>query len=504
MTAENNRLKALVDLAVGLCTQNDYQEMLRIVVQKGATLLTAEVASLMMINPKTRQTVKTVYKEQHKEPSQQHQKLQTQISGWIIQNHQSFMSVDIRSDPRFRKNLFAKEALRKALGVPLLAEDLIIGTLIILKKDDWHEIEKELQLLEQFSAIAAPFLRNVQRIQEYFEAPIPENALLKKYKSLGMLGQGKKFVELLKAIESAARCDVRVLLEGKSGTGKELIARAIHKLSARGSKPFVAIDCGAIPANLIESELFGHVRGAFTGANTERKGLIMETNGGTLFMDEIGNLPMDIQAKLLRVLQEGEVRPLGSNKSVKVDVRIISAGSASLQKMVANKQFREDLFYRLYVYPIDVPSLNERWDDIPLLANHFLKRFSIQQNKEVESFHEEILDFMQQRNWAGNIRELENFVERLVTSVSANAKVLDRSFLPKDLLKELKIGNVQREDIKVEMSLHESLAEYEEQLLRQALQANNWNQSKTARKLRIAEHTLRYKMGKLGIVRMKE
>lgn len=311
------------------------------------------------------------------------------------------------------------------------------------------------------------------------------------------------FIELLKAVEAAARCDVRVLLEGESGTGKELIAHAIHQFSGRNDYPFIAVDFGAIPANLLESELFGHIKGAFTGAVTERKGLFEECNQGTLFMDEISNLPLELQAKLMRVLQAGEIRPVGSNKTCKVDVRIISANSIPLHELVAKQQFRKDLFYRLHVYPIAVPSLEERQEDIPLLANHFLRKFASQQDKQVEAYHEEILDFMKLRRWSGNIRELENFVERLVT-LAAGKKLLDRKILPKDLRNELNTLHSTQYDPALRKSLNERLSEYEEELIREELIANKWNQSRAARMLRISEQTLRYKMAKLGIIKEKK
>lgn len=245
------------------------------------------------------------------------------------------------------------------------------------------------------------------------------------------------------------------------------------------------------------------MKGAFTGAVSDRKGLLEEANGGTLFMDEIVNLPIDMQAKFMRVLQEGEVRPVGSNKTRHVDFRLIVASSSSLRKLVEGQKFREDLFFRLHVYPIRVPSLDERQEDVSLLANRFLKKFAVEQGKPAESFHEAILDFMQQHHWAGNIRELENLVERLVTLAGPKTAVLERDLLPPDLRKEMKKFEAGQQDADAVKPLQESLSEYEEQLLRQALTANNWNIAKTARGLRIAEQTLRYKMGNLGIVRGK-
>ncbi|MCI0698712.1 sigma-54 dependent transcriptional regulator [candidate division KSB1 bacterium] len=343
--------------------------------------------------------------------------------------------------------------------------------------------------------------RSLQKVQQYFDAPLPETALLVKYEAVGLLGRSKKFIDLLHDIEAAAPCDVRVVLEGQSGAGKELVAHAIHHFSLRCDHPFIAIDCGAIAPNLIESELFGHVKGAFTSAASDRKGLLADADQGTLFMDEIPNLPLDTQAKFMRVLQAGEVRPVGSNKTCKIDVRIISACSMPLHQLVEGQKFREDLYYRLHVYPIHIPSLDERPEDIPLLANHFLKKFAAQQHKQAESFHATILDFMQQRHWPGNIRELENFVERLVTLAPPQMAILDRDHLPPDLQKEMKKLAASQQPAGVVKPLYESLAEYEEQLIRQALNGNHWNIPQTARVLRIAEQTLRNKMTKRGIIK---
>ncbi len=501
MEPETQKYESLLELAAILSQQTDFQEILRVTAQKAASLMNAETATIMMINPQTRHTVRTVMQEGREDDPRQFQVVQTHVSGWIIKHQRPFASADLKTDPNFAKNLFAGIPIKTVLGVPLRVEGTVIGAIILINID--QQPATSIQYLEQLATIAAPYLRNAQKIQQYFAAPVPEATLLTKYEALGLIGKSKKFIELLQAIEAAARCEVRVLLEGASGTGKELIARAIHRLSSRSDRPFLAIDCGAIAANLIESELFGHVKGAFTGATSDRKGLLEEANGGTLFMDEIANLPIDMQAKFMRVLQEGEVRPVGSNKTRHVDVRLIVASSSSLRKLVEAQKFREDLFFRLHVYPIRIPSLDERQEDVALLANYFLKKFAAEQAKSVESFHEAILDFMQQRHWAGNIRELENLVERLVTLASTKMTILERDLLPQELRKEMKKFAAGQQDADAIKPLQESLSEYEEQLLRNALVANNWNIAKTARALRIAEQTLRYKMGSLGIVRGK-
>jgi Nif-specific regulatory protein len=496
-----NPLNALIDLAFLLGQQSDFQEILRLVTRRAAELTGADRALIMMLNPQTRQTVKTVCSEGDDGAERKYRLAHTNISGWVIENNRPFSTDDFKRDPRFRKDLFKNSSIRSALCIPLRMEGIFVGTLLALNKTGADSFSADDQtLIEKLAAVAAPFLCNAQKIQQFFATVLPEQSLLKKYEAFGLLGKSKSFVQLLHAIESAARCSIRILLEGESGTGKELIARAIHRLGSRSQNKFLAVDIGAIPANLIESELFGHVRGAFTGAASDRRGLMEEADGGTLFMDEIANLPLDMQAKLLRVLQEGEIRPLGSNRTRKVDVRIISASSNSLRTLVDKQLFRDDLFYRLNVYPISVPSLGERREDIPLLANHFIRRFSQGQNKSIETIHGDLLDYLKQRNWRGNIRELENFIERLIALAPPGAKILDTTHLPKDNLKERdKLKRVVESDSTVQ-SLKASLAEVEERLMRKALSENGWNQSKAARALGISEQTIRYKMGKLGIV----
>jgi len=329
---------------------------------------------------------------------------------------------------------------------------------------------------------------------------MPQASLLGKYEQAGLLGKSQKFVDLLKNVEAAANCDVRVMLGGQSGTGKELVARAIHKFSSRNQNSFVAFDCGAMPENLMESELFGFRKGSFTGANQTRVGLIEVANGGTLFIDEISNLAMAMQSKLMRVLQEGEIRPLGSNQPRKVDVRIISASSRSLRKLVNEEKFREDLFYRLYVYPIYVPGLSERKNDIPLLAHHFLRKFAEGQNKKTERFHEKIVDFMNQLPWSGNVRELENFVERLVTLARADRAIIDVEVLPEDIRADFDTY-VARQSSPDAPSLNERLLDYEKRILTEALVGSGWNQSKAARSLKMSEQNFRYRMKKFGIHR---
>src|SRR5580700_5960044 len=229
-----------------------------------------------------------------------------------------------------------------------------------------------------------------------------------------IIGQSPKMKAIFDLIETIAPQSSRVLVTGESGTGKELVARAIHENSARAKAPFITINCGAFPESLLESELFGYMRGSFTGANENRRGLFQAADGGTLFMDEIGNMSLTMQVKLYRVLQEGKVRPLGSTEESDVDVRVIAATNKDFAKEIAEGRFREDLYYRLSVIPIHLPALRERREDIPLLARSFLDRYSKSMNKKIEAIEPEAMRRLEVYDWPGNVRELENTIERAV------------------------------------------------------------------------------------------
>jgi Nif-specific regulatory protein len=489
----------LIELASALSQKKNIDDIFKIVAQKTGETLKGDTVLIQMFNPKTHNTLKTIYKEGAVTTQSHYRYIQNQVSGWLLKHRTSFLSPDIKGDERFHKLCFDDTTICSVLGVPLQNEGAVIGTLIVFNSTcDIVFDENDLASLENIAVIAGPYVHNIDKLQAYFNTPPPESELLEMYRTFGLMGKCKKFIDLLHAIDAAAQCDVRVLLEGQSGTGKELVARAIHKVGERRHQPFVAIDCGAIPGNLVESELFGHVRGAFTGATGERKGMIEEANHGTLFMDEIINLPLDVQAKLMRVLQENEIRPVGSNKSRPVDVRIVAAASKSLSTAVEQGQFRADLYYRLYVYPIAIPSLTDRQEDISLLANYFLEKFAKQQRKQATFFDADMLEFMKARPWPGNIRELENFIERLVTLATSDMRTLDSSILPLSLKPEF--DQLMRDDtLAIPRSLNDSIADYEARLIREALRASKGNQSKAARSLKLSVQALRYKMAKHGI-----
>ena len=242
-----------------------------------------------------------------------------------------------------------------------------------------------------------------------------------------LVGKSQKFLETLERAKMVGPTDTSVLILGESGTGKELIAHSIHKVSARRYKPFVVVNCGTLPANLIESDLFGHEKGSYTGALTKREGKFELADGGTIFLDEIGELPLELQVKFLRVLQEREIEPIGG-KPKKINVRVLAATNKDLEEEVAAGRFRIDLYYRLNVFPLLMPSLRERKEDIPLLANHFLKKYSTEEGRQVPVLSTEATDMLMQYNWPGNIRELENTIQRNI--VLAKGAVIESLEIP--------------------------------------------------------------------------
>jgi transcriptional regulator with GAF, ATPase, and Fis domain len=500
MSLQKIHLEELLDLTKILGQQTDFNEILKLAANKASQLVEADLAIILMLNPDTRKTVKTIFRHGKSIDQKEYRNIHIHIGGWIINKCKPFYSSNIHNEERFKKGLFSKVPVKSVAGVPLVIEGIIIGALILLYNNqvDIKNIEINYPL-EHIASIIVPFLRNAQKIREYFITSLSDSALLTKYNNAGLIGKSLRFTEMLHSIEAATKCDTRVLLIGNTGTGKELIAKAVHSFSSKANYPFIAIDCGAIPSSLLESEFFGHTRGAFTGANSERKGLFLDANGGTMFMDEINNLPYDMQSKLLRVLEEGEVRPVGSNKTHPTDVRIIAASSVPLKNLVEDNKFREDLFFRLHVYPIYIPDLKERQEDIPILANHFLQIYTKKQNKKIQYLHEEVIDFLKQRTWSGNIRELENYIERLVTLTPNDLSAISAEVFPIDLQEELTQFRKKQKQIKSIVSLKRQMQDFEAQLIKNTLIECHWNQSEAARRLDTSEKNIRYKIEKLNI-----
>lgn len=284
-----------------------------------------------------------------------------------------------------------------------------------LKKGIFDYITKPLNLTElEVICNRAIKLKNLEKSLLDLRADLNETRRFN-----GLIGHGAKMRELFDMIDKVADTNSSVLITGESGTGKELVAKAMHERSRRAKEKFIAVNCSAIPAELLESELFGYKKGSFTGANEDRKGLFEEANGGTIFLDEIGDMPLLLQAKLLRVLQERTIRRIGDNVDVHVDVRIVAATHRDLKEAIHTKHFREDLYFRLCVIRIGLPPLRERKEDIPVLASHFLRKYAALNNKQVTGFTREAMTELINASWPGNVRELENTVERAVTLCTA-------------------------------------------------------------------------------------
>ena len=317
---------------------------------------------------------------------------------------------------------------------------------------------------------------------------------------INMVGKSPTLMQIFHQIREVAKHETAtVLITGDSGTGKELVARAIHDLSVRSDQSFVEINCGSLPFNLLETELFGHERGAFTDAKNRKIGLFEQADRGTVFLDEIGEMDLSLQVKLLRVLEDRRLRRLGGNRNIDINVRIIAATNADLKAAIENKAFREDLYYRLNVFPIHIPPLRERREDIAILLEHFLQRFCREFNKSIRSFSAESLDLLERYYWPGNVRELRNVVERIC--IMHNVETIEPPHLPREILgeapqSELPIGY----DIPPEgIVLDDVLCQVEKDLLAKAYVISGGNVAKTARILNTPRGTLRYKLEKYQI-----
>ncbi|PUA44000.1 sigma-54-dependent Fis family transcriptional regulator [Pseudomonas protegens] len=316
-----------------------------------------------------------------------------------------------------------------------------------------------------------------------------------------LVGDSPTFRQVLQAVDSVRDSNATILLTGESGTGKEMVARAIHKHGNRADKPFVAVNCAAIPEGLLESEMFGHRKGAFTGAVADRVGRFQQADKGTLFLDEVGDMPLALQAKILRALQERVIEPVGDPRERKVDVRVIAATNKNLLEAVANKEFREDLYYRLNVFPIPLPALRERVEDIAPLARHFAHSLGAAAGKRITGFSPQALQAMASYNWPGNIRELQNCVER--ATIVARASVIEESDLPGYLFDTQPAGvegnTLPGVGAPVPSDLDAALAEVERSYILAALQQSNGVQAAAAQMIGISERSFWYRLKKLGI-----
>jgi Nif-specific regulatory protein len=381
--------------------------------------------------------------------------------------------------------------------VPIGFDRRVVGALGV---NLTYKPDRNFDRSKAFFSVAASMIGQALKVQRLVAAQhrrlVNENAHLRqelkeRYDFAGIVGNSGPMQRVYEQVAQVARTSTTVLLRGESGTGKELIAHAIHYNSARAKKPFVKVSCGALPDTLIESELFGYEKGAFTGADARKKGRFELAEGGTLFLDEIGDVQLSTQVKLLRVLQEREFERLGGHETLKADVRLIAATNKDLERAIEQGKFREDLFYRLNVFPIFIPPLRERKPDVLLLADHFLQRFSAEHGRDIRRLATPAIDMLTSYHWPGNARELQNVIERAV--LVCDGHVIHAHHLSPTLQTAEASGTV------MSIALDDAVAAYEKDLLQDALKSARGNRAKAARLLRTTERIVNYKVRKLGI-----
>ena len=352
------------------------------------------------------------------------------------------------------------------------------------------------KLVEELRLVVARALEDLAVREENVRL---RRELLRVFAQNNIVGRSRKIESILEMVRTVAPTTSTILITGESGTGKELVARAIHEASPRRDKSFVSINCGAFPETLLESELFGYFKGAFTGAESNKKGIIEAANGGTLFLDEIGETSLSMQVKLLRVLQERKVRPLGGTMDVSVDVRLIASTNRDLKSMVSQGQFREDFYYRVSVIPVHVPPLRERRDDIEPLARHFLRKFALQMGKPLRDFDPETLSALMSYTWPGNVRELENAVERAVAVSGDRGGLIRIDNLPESVTGISPVGDQAIHFPKEGIDLESHIAGVEKQYLTEALRAAGGVRTKAAELLQMSYRSFRHYAKKHGV-----
>ena len=428
------------------------------------------------------------------------------ITGLVAKKGKAEVVLDVRKDARFLNRMRTRKVNEPLsfICVPLMHRGQVIGTLSVDRQmsGDTGSLVRDVALLEiiaNLCAEAASVCREECAEQDALKA---ENARLRDIivENPGrIVGNSPGMKVVYEQIRQVAPSEATVLIRGASGTGKELVAKAIQSLSGRRNKPFVILNCAALPEALVESELFGHEKGAFTDARDRRIGRAEAANGGTLFLDEIGDLSIPVQVKLLRFLQERTFSRIGSNEELTSDVRFIAATSRNLEELMEKKLFREDLYYRLSVFPITLPELAKRPDDILLLAQHFLSKMRVKYGKHVMSFSSPALNLLQTYPWPGNIRELENCVERAV--LMAKTDCIHSYDLPSTLQKEEMEENPFETETGGARTLDEQMMLFERRVLEDCLKRHGGNQSAAGRELGISPRMMCYKLKKAGIVR---
>ncbi|MFO7850312.1 MAG: sigma 54-interacting transcriptional regulator [Spirochaetia bacterium] len=494
---DNERLKTLIEINILINSDvRDGKTLLTRILESATRLSYGEASSILLVNPENDTLYFEVALGSKGSAVQQYSlKMGEGIAGWVAQNNTGLIVNDVDSDERFSSNISRKVGFSTTsiLAVPMRVRERCIGVIeIINKKNEEQFTHDDLQWLEVFANQAALALQNAKDYQKVRNEVFVLKDKIKENRGFHtLIGSSSVIAEKFEVVSRLASTDSSVLITGESGSGKELFAEQIHLRSGRSEGPFIRVNCAALPPDLLESELFGHVKGAFTDAHRERIGRFEQADGGTIFLDEIGDIPFGLQAKLLRVIQNHSFEKVGSSETSFVDVRILAASNKDMEEEVDQNRFREDLYYRLNVLPFFVPPLRERREDIPELAEYFLKRVRRETNKRVSGIAPEAMEMLKNYNWPGNVRELENVIERAVV-------LTKESYIqPDDLL--LKNRNTDAEFFHTEKSLKDAVNDFKKMYVQKVLEKHNWNQTEAAKHMQIQRTYLSKLIKELGL-----
>ncbi|MFW5836033.1 MAG: sigma 54-interacting transcriptional regulator [bacterium] len=464
---------------------SDYSEsrtLLTRILESATRLTDGEASSLLLVSPETERLHFEISLGSKGEEVQKFSLAKGEgIAGWVFAHNRSLIVNDVSSDPRFYSDIGKKVGFttQRILAVPMRVRNECVGVIEIINKQSGRDFDEEDRLwLEVFANQAALAIQNAKSFEQArneISSLRDQIATDRGYHTF--IGSSKAIREKLDLVARVAQTDSSVLILGESGVGKELFAEQIHLQSKRADKPLVRVNCAALPEPLLESELFGHVKGAFTDASSNRRGRFELADGGTLFLDEIAELPLSIQAKMLRVIQQRTFERLGSSEPVTVDVRIIAATNRDIEQAVDSGAFRNDLYYRLNVLPLQIPPLRQRQEDIPELATFFLQRFRRETKKTVRGFTDAAMETLLSYTWPGNVRELENAVERAVVICSGEY------IAPNDLV--LQNNAVASDEGYAERPLKEATTLFKKHFIEGALRSHGWNQTETSKVLGI-------------------
>jgi len=508
---DSARLQHLYDLGCAFASRLELGELLPLVVEKCRELLEAEGAAVLLLDTDTDELYFPYAVTDDPEVAARLLRARFPadrgVAGAAVTSGRSLRVDDVTVDPRFYPGVDQKTGFttRSVVAAPLVGPHGPIGVIQgVNPRDGLAFTDADLLLLESLAASVAVAIENARRYDDLKASEARLRAqlgalrldLARRERFGDIIGTSALVGDVFRLMESAAGSTIAVLIEGETGTGKELVARGIHRAGPRGEGPFVAVNCAALPEALLESELFGHRRGAFTGATHDQRGLFEAAGDGTILLDEVGEMPLAMQAKLLRVLQEGEIVPVGDTRPRRIDVRVISATNRDLSVWVARGTFRQDLYYRLAAFPIRVPPLRDRREDIALLAHHFLRVAAERQNRRIEGIEPEVLETLVQFDWPGNVRELQNEMERAAT-LARDGDSIGLAHLSAKLRRPSRDGG--SELTRDDRPLREARADFEARHIASVLRRHSGNVTHAAQVLGLSRAMLQRKMKDYGL-----